>query len=299
DYRLVALKQTASGTIESCAVEHLLLLRPLRGAAPGPFATARMARLLTDDAKRHLIEVEGSRAVLEHRMRLLTDLPQRRHMVSVGSGQREVELLRRRKVLKDAVESGRAQAVMEFETVKGELAALKAAREAKLGALEAEPNAVTLGDIRFIAHALIVPSIDAAEKEQYDAQVEATAMRFAMAYEQSFGATVRDVSRPGLARLAGLGDAPGFDLLSDRAPATARCIEVKGRAGTGDVFLTDNEWAKAANLRERFWLYVVLGCGSAGPSLLRVQDPFARLTGTQKGGLSLRLGDVRAAAEQD
>ena len=124
-------------------------------------------------------------------------------------------------------------------------------------------------------------------------------MRFAMAFEQSFGATVRDVSKPGLARLAGLGDAPGFDLLSRRTPHHARCIEVKGRAVSGDVFLTDNEWAKAANLRERYWLYVVLGCASAGPTLLRIQDPFARLTGAQKGGLTLRLGDLRAVAEQD
>jgi hypothetical protein len=79
-----------------------------------------------------------------------------------------------------------------------------------------------------------------------------------MAYEHSFDARVRDVSKPALARLAGLGDWPGFDLLSDRAGDGARCIEVKGRAGTGEVFLQDNEWAKAANLRGRYWLYVVL-----------------------------------------
>src|SRR5205823_1808493 len=87
---------------------------------------------------------------------------------------------------------------------------------------------------------------------------------FGSPYEQSFGAVVRDVSKPTLARLAGLGDAPGFDLLSDRAPSSTRCIEVKGRAVSGDVFLTDNEWAKAANLRDRYWLYVVLGCASPG-----------------------------------
>ena len=299
DYRLVALKQTVSGTIETCAIEHLLLLRPLYDAAPGRFAAARMARLLTEDARRHLLEVEGQRALQEHRARLLADLPERRHLVSVGFGQREVELLRRRKALKDAVETGRDQAAMEFEIVRSELAALKAAREAKLTALDAQPDEVTLGEPRFVAHALVVPSIDAAEKEQYDAQVEATAMRFVMAYEQSFGAVVRDVSKPALARLAGLGDAPGFDLLSDRASSSTRCIEVKGRAVAGDVFLTDNEWAKAANLRDRYWLYVVLGCASAGPALLRIRDPFARLTGTQKGGLTLRLGDLRAVAEQD
>ena len=79
------------------------------------------------------------------------------------------------------------------------------------------PDAVTLGEVCFIAHALVIPSIDAADREQYEEQVETTAMRFAMAYEQSFGAQVRDVSKPALARLAGLGDVPGFDLLSTRS----------------------------------------------------------------------------------
>jgi len=299
DYRLVALRQATSGDIEPCAVEHLLLLRPLPGLPPGAYAAARAGRMLTEDAARFLREVEGVRAVKEHRDRLLVDLPERRRLVGIGFGQQEVELLRRRKSLKEAVEAGRAQATMEFEAVKGQLAALKTAREAKLAALDAEPEAVTLGEVRFIAHALVVPSFDAAEKDQYEERVETTAMRFAMAYESSFGARVRDVSKPALARLAGLGDWPGFDLLSERAGHGARCIEVKGRAGSGDVMLQDNEWAKAANLRDRYWLYVVLGCASGSPVLLRIQDPFGRLTGATKGGMALRLGDLRAVAEQD
>ena len=300
EHRLVALRQTAAGEIEPCAVEHLLLLRPLPGLPPGAYATARGARMLVKDAVRYLREVEGVSAVKEHRDRLLADLPERRRLVGVGFGQQEVELLRRRKNLKEAVEAGRAQVAMEFEAVKGQLAALKATREARLAALAAEPEAVTLGEIRFIAHALVVPSFDAAEKEQYEERVETTAMRFAMAYENSYGAHVRDVSKPALARLAGLGDWPGFDLLSERAgDGGTRCVEVKGRAGSGDVILQDNEWAKAANLRDCYWLYVVFGCGSGSPVLLRIQDPFGRLTGTTKGGMTLRLGDLRAVAEQD
>ena len=38
------------------------------------------------------------------------------------------------------------------------------------------------------------------------------------------------------ARAAGLSDWPGFDLLSDRPNEPPRCIEVKGRADTGEVF---------------------------------------------------------------
>ncbi len=63
--------------------------------------------------------------------------------------------------------------------------------------------------------------------------------------------------------------------------------------------MTDNEWAKAANLREQYWLYVVLNCATPTPELLRVRDPFARLTGATKGGMSLKLGDILAMAEKD
>ena len=47
--------------------------------------------------------------------------------------------------------------------------------------------------------------------------------------------------------------------------------------------MTDNEWARAANLRDQYWLYVVFNCATPNPELLRVRDPFARLTGREGG----------------
>jgi hypothetical protein len=43
------------------------------------------------------------------------------------------------------------------------------------------------------------------------------------------------------------------------------------------VDVTDNEWARACNLREDYWLYVVYHCGTSTPQLVRVQDPFGSL----------------------
>ena len=63
------------------------------------------------------------------------------------------------------------------------------------------------------------------------------------------------MSRPFLTRRAGLADWPGFDLLSVRPGGEWRAIEVKGRAGVGEI--SENEWAKACNLRESYWLYAV------------------------------------------
>ena len=100
-----------------------------------------------------------------------------------------------------------------------------------------------------------------------------------------------------LARAEGLGDWPGFDLLSKHPDGEDRAIEVKGRAAIGDIELSENEWAKACNLRNRYWLYVVFDCGSAHPRLLRVQDPFGKLLVHAKGGVVIHEHDVFEAAE--
>ena len=84
-----------------------------------------------------------------------------------------------------------------------------------------------------------------------------------------------------------------------RVTGEKRSIEVKGRAGVGDVELSENEWAKACNLRDRYWLYVVYDCASPHPRLLRVQDPFAALLVRARGGVVIDEQDVFAAAEAD
>jgi hypothetical protein len=82
----------------------------------------------------------------------------------------------------------------------------------------------------------------------------------------------------------GLDDNPGFDLLSVRKDNKI-CIEVKGRVESGAVEITENEWAKACNLRQDYWLYVVYNCGTAHPRLLRIQDPFKKLVVKAQGGV--------------
>ncbi len=77
----------------------------------------------------------------------------------------------------------------------------------------------------------------------------------------------------------------GFHRTHRKRPV-ARAIEVKGRAGSGDIELTENEWSRACNLRERYWLYVVYDCGTPTPRLMRVQDAFCKLIATAKGGVT-------------
>lgn len=121
-------------------------------------------------------------------------------------------------------------------------------------------------------------------------------MRVAWSYEESRGATVLDVHEPRLARAAGLPEYPGFDLFS-KLQGDERPIEVKGRATVGEVELSENEWAKACNLRNRYWLYVVFDCASPNPNLLRIRDPFGKLLTTPRGGVRIDEKVIFEAAE--
>ncbi|MDF5732908.1 MAG: DUF3883 domain-containing protein [Rhizonema sp. PD38] len=74
-------------------------------------------------------------------------------------------------------------------------------------------------------------------------------------------------------------------------------IEVKGRAGIGNVELTEKEWVAACNLRERYWLYVVFNCATFHPRLLRIQDPFGKLIVKTKTSVLIDAQEIFQAAE--
>lgn len=91
--------------------------------------------------------------------------------------------------------------------------------------------------------------------------VELAAMAHVMAYERAQGRDPKDVSAENL----------GYDVESgDRA------IEVKGRAGTGDIVLTPNEWITAGRLEELYYLYIVTDALTA-PKLHVIRDPARNL----------------------
>ena len=131
---------------------------------------------------------------------------------------------------------------------------------------------------------------------QHTITVEQIAMHVAWAHEEAAGATVKDIHTPELARAAGLPDNPGFDLLSIRPGGEKRAIEVKGRAGVGEVEVSANEWAKACNLRDGYWLYAVYDCGTPSPRLVRVQDPFGSLLAKSKGSVLIGAREIAEAA---
>ncbi len=300
DSRLIGLRQDADGTIEPCPIEHLLLLRGSPDVAPGSVPLARMAARLTEAARAWLDGEALARLVDEHRAHIEQSLPERLDWVARGCDHRAAELIDRRQRIGRKARAGDAAATRELARVKEEQRRLAADKDRRLRQLQLEPSLVVADPVELVAHALVLPSTDPDDRRRHDTQVEEIAMRVAQAHEEATGATATDVSRPDLARHAGLGDWPGFDLLSVTPAGDRRAIEVKGRARTGDIELSDNEWANACNLRAAYWLYAVYDCATPRPRLVRVRDPFGKLLvrSRELSAYSIPASSVQAAAEE-
>ena len=138
----------------------------------------------------------------------------------------------------------------------------------------------TIGDITHLGRAGVIPHPDretpALVPMVRDEEVERIAIQFVIGYEVARGWVVEDVQDQNR----------GFDLISRRPHpedsktfVEVRFIEVKGRAGVGEVFLSANEYRAAQRLSGDFWLYAVFNCTRttpSGPELNLVQNP-ARL----------------------
>ena len=274
EQRLVGIRQGADGAPVQRPVEHLLLLHGAPGVAPGAVPLASQGVGLRAAAAAYADREVAAPMAEAHRAELQAALPERRRRVGIGFDLRAADLAGRRAKLSNAARAG---AVEELDAVKREQRLLSEERRQVVRRIEIAPERIVPGDVRFLAHALVVPAPASEERERYDARVEEIAVRIAAGWERDRGADLRDVSRPELARLAGLPDWPGFDLLATRPGGNVRSIEVKGRAGRAPVQLEANEWKQALHLGDRYWLYVVLDCATPDPTLVRVQNPFAKL----------------------
>ena len=297
--RLIGLRQDGDGVIEPCPLEHLLLLRGAPNVAPGSVPLARMAHGLTAAARAWVEGDALARLVDEHRARIERSLPDRLDWIARGCDHRTAELIARRQHVGRKARGGDARAAAALAKIKDEQRRLAADKDRRLRQVRMEPSLVVAGDCEIVAHALVLPTADTEERRRHDTQVEEIAMQIARAHEEASGAAVHDVSRPELARRAGLGDWPGFDLLSVTPAGDRRAVEVKGRARGGDIELSENEWAKACNLRDGYWLYAVYDCATPRPRLVRVRDPFAKLLAKSRmfSAYAISAASVQAAAE--
>ncbi len=94
----------------------------------------------------------------------------------------------------------------------------------------------------------------------------------------------------------------GFDVRAHRIADQAtgevfvKRIEVKGRMRGQAVRLTTNEWYKAQQLAETYWLYVVWDPLGKSPELVRIQNPAVRLDHAKREIVAARFFEIPAEA---
>lgn len=301
--RLLGIRQIDGSDLELCPVEHLLLLSGGVGLPSEAQKLAADGEELREVARAYLTERVAREMAVQRRSALLSTLAERETFVRRGFDFREAELAAARGKLAPKAREGNKAAAQHLTEIREEQRAHEQRRDRALAVLRREPELIVPGEVEFIAHALVVPTSDEAERAAHDRNVEQTAMALVRAFEEAAGARVRLVHTPALAREAGLPDHPGFDLLSERVGGERRCIEVKGCSAAGEVEITDNEWARACNLRSEYWLYAVYHCASPAPQVVRVQDPFEKLlvrpfTKTQVVESVREVGGVRVGHRQ-
>lgn len=132
----------------------------------------------------------------------------------------------------------------------------------------------SIGDIQHIGRTWVLPHPERAAPGiapmVSDPEIERIAVQAVIAHEEAEGRVVESVEA----------DNRGFDLISRRPhpedPKTAidvRFIEVKGRAHTGEIALTSNEYKTAQRLANDYWLYVVFHCATPNPSVNILRNP--------------------------
>jgi hypothetical protein len=163
------------------------------------------------------------------------------------------------------------------------------------------------GPVRHVATALVIPATDAPKAAVADLldeldpeltrQSELAAENVVVAYEKTRG---WETERVGHLKI-------GFDIRSlgpadaqtgYRDPVTGiRRIEVKGRKRGQNIRLTTNEWYKAVQLGDSYWLYVVWDpLGKPDKIPLMIQNPAKHLDHAKKEVVAARYFDIPAAA---
>jgi SNF2 family DNA or RNA helicase len=301
EQKLVALKQFADGRLVEAPVEHLLLLKETTKTNSSSVVFLAQSDTWRLAAQEHLYQEVATQLGELQRMNAANRLQETEDYLKRAFDYQESELAAARKRYTDKAREGNRAAGVELERIKQQQRTVAERRTQALLQARREVELIQPGTVEILATALVQPSQDPEDIKARDIEVERIAMEVAVAFEAARGADVRDVSTPPKAKLAGLGDYPGFDLFSKRSTGDAleeRGIEVKGRVGVGEIELTENEWARACNLRDKYWLYAVFDCGGNQPRLFRVQDPFANLIAKARGSVVIGYGDiVRSASE--
>ena len=254
-----------------------------------------------DDYIKATVQMERRKAISGERSRyadIAHEYLSRSFDARVRAAQDRVMRLKGRETKEPEVSLARQRAEQD-------LADLQRTRQERLAGME-RLRVARHGPVRHVASCLVLPSNavsdDSSElAEDRDAglkrRTEMAAEDIVVAYEEAHG---RSCERVGHQKI-------GFDIRSlavpdpqtgYRDPVTGvRRIEVKGRRRGRPIRLTTNEWYKAQQLGDTYWLYVVwdpLDNPDAAPVLVR--NPARHLDYAKKEVIAARYYDIPANA---
>jgi hypothetical protein len=240
---------------------------------------------------------------------------ERRHFVRVCREYLERSFDARIRAAQDRVMSLKAreaaspEIALARQRAENDLADLERTRRERFAGLE-RLTLARHGPVRHVATALVLPSVASAQAhfpqppEDIDPEVrrrvEKAAEDLVVAHETARG---WECERVGHLKI-------GFDVrsLGPADPQTGyrdpvegiRRIEVKGRTRGHPIRLTTNEWYKAAQLGDTYWLYVVWDpLGRPDHEPLRIQNPVTHLDHAKREVVAARYFDIPAEAILD
>jgi superfamily II DNA or RNA helicase/transcriptional regulator with XRE-family HTH domain len=292
DRLLLGIRWDETGNYEECASNQMLALL----AAPRSMIWKAGALLLNPEdqvykADSYARMLADATFLQQMRTKMQAETVTRLDDLTRGYDYLSSELAQTRSELARKAREGDESAQKDLEEIRDKQKRMEDEKAKAMLYEQGRADRLDITRMERIAVALVVPDTSPAAQETYDKNIEEMAMRIARNFEvDRYQAHVYDVSSPRLAR--------GYDLESHRANGEKVVIEVKGRAGRGPVQLTENEWPTAANIRERYWLYVVVDCATK-PVLYRVQDPAFKLAVRTRQSFSINIGDIIQEAERD
>jgi SNF2 family DNA or RNA helicase len=235
----------------------------------------------------------------EHFAKVCREYLEKSFTVRIHSAQDRVMALRGRE--KDAPEVALAR-----QRAENDLADLERMKKERLAGLD-RLSIARHGPVRHIASAFVLPSADIREPSLIEAveeidpatkrKIELAAEDIVIKYEVSEG---RECERVGHLKI-------GFDIRSlepadpqtgYRDPVTGvRRIEVKGRKKDQAIRLTTNEWYKANQLGDSYWLYVVWDpLENPDTEPIRIQNPVKNLDHVKREIVAARFFEIPANA---
>jgi hypothetical protein len=216
----------------------------------------------------------------------------------IRAAQDRAMALRQRELL------GSTEVALARQRAENDLADLMRVRQERMAGLDRLAIART-GPVRHIATALVILATETGTPADFTDELEPELNRkselaaedVVLAYEQSRG---WECERVGHLKI-------GFDIRSHGPadPQTGyrdpvkdiRRIEVKGRAKGQTIRLTVNEWYRAVQLGDSYWLYVVWSpLNNPDSTPLRIQNPAKHLDHAKKEIVAARYFDIPADA---